>query len=145
MKNKGALKDYLLITFGTLMLTVGVYFFKIPNGFATGGVSGIGTLLGKITPNISPATWIMIINIVLLILGFAILGKVCSVRTLYCSILFSALTYSLEFLVPIDAPITDQPFLELVFAMALTSAGSAVIFNCSASSGGTDIASIVKC
>ena len=69
------IKDYLFITIGTLMLTVGVYFFKIPNGFATGGVSGIGTILGKITPEISAGSWIMIINMVLLLLGFAFLGK----------------------------------------------------------------------
>ncbi len=45
-----AFKDYMMITLGTVLLTCGVYFFKIPNGFSTGGVSGIGTLLGNITP-----------------------------------------------------------------------------------------------
>ena len=45
--------DWAMIVFGTVLLTVGVYFFKIPNGFATGGVSGVGTLLGRVTP-ISP-------------------------------------------------------------------------------------------
>ena len=138
-----SLKEYSLITLGTFMLTAGVYFFKIPNSFATGGVSGIGTLLAKITPNISAATWILAINILLLIVGFAILGKECSIRTLYCSLLFSALTRALEIVMPIQAPLTDQPLLELVYAMALTSAGAAVIFNCSASSGGTDIVALI--
>lgn len=136
-------KEYLLITLGTLMLTAGVYFFKIPNGFATGGVSGIGTLFGKITPNISPATWILAINIALLVFGFIILGKQCSMRTLYCSLLFSLLTRLLEIIAPISAPLTGQPLLELIYAMALTSAGSAIIFNCSASSGGTDIVALI--
>jgi len=136
-------KEYLLITLGTLMLTAGVYFFKIPNGFATGGVSGIGTLLGKITPNISPATWILAINIALLVFGFIILGKQCSMRTLYCSLLFSLLTRLLEIIAPISAPLTGQPLLELIYAMALTSAGSAIIFNYSASSGGTDIVALI--
>lgn len=138
-----SIKEYSLITLGTLMLTAGVYFFKIPNGFATGGVSGIGTLLGKLVPSISTASWIMAINILLLVAGFAILGKQCSLRTLYCSLLFSVLTRLLELLVPISAPLTDQPLLELVYAMALTSAGAAVIFNCSASSGGTDIVALI--
>ena len=68
MKKSGlkTLKEYLIITLGTLLLTAGVYFFKIPNGFATGGVSGIGTLLGKAFPSFSPAMWIMTINILLL-------------------------------------------------------------------------------
>lgn len=142
-KKSTAIKEYLFITAGTLLLTVGVYFFKIPNGFATGGVSGISTVLGKITPHVTPATWIMIINVLLLMVGFTVLGKVCSVRTLYCSLLFSAMTYVFEFLVPIASPLTDQPLLELIFAMLLTSAGSAIIFNCSASSGGTDIIALI--
>lgn len=138
-----SLKEYSLITLGTFMLTAGVYFFKIPNSFATGGVSGIGTLLAKVTPSISAATWILAINVLLLIVGFAILGKECSIRTLYCSLLFSALTRVLEIVMPISAPLTDQPLLELIYAMTLTSAGAAIIFNCSASSGGTDIVALI--
>ncbi len=137
------IKDYLFITIGTLMLTVGVYFFKIPNGFATGGVSGIGTILGKITPGISAGSWIMIINVVLLLLGFAFLGKQNGIRTVFCSLLFSFLTYALEFVVPLTKPLTDQPLLELVYAMLLTAFGSAIIFNVGASSGGTDIAALI--
>lgn len=138
-----SLKDYLLITVGTVMLTVGVYFFKIPNGFATGGVSGIGTLLGKITPNVSSGSWILAINVVLLLVGFAVLGKTNTVKTVFCSMLFSLLTYGLEFWVPLSAPLTDQPLLELVYAMMLTAFGSAVIFNAGASSGGTDIVALI--
>lgn len=140
---KKEIKDYFLITVGTVMLTIGVYFFKIPNGFATGGVSGIGTILGKITPNISAGSWIMIINVVLLLLGFAFLGKQNGIRTVFCSLLFSLLTYALEFVMPLTAPLTDQPLLELVYAMLLTAFGSAIIFNVGASSGGTDIAALI--
>ena len=142
-KMKKEIKTYLLITIGTLMLTVGVYFFKIPNGFATGGVSGVGTILGKLTPDISSGTWIMIINVLLLFLGFAFLGKSNGVKTVYCSLLFSFMTYGFEFVVPLAKPLTDQPLLELVYAMLLTAFGSAVIFNAGASSGGTDIAALI--
>lgn len=137
------IKAYLWITLGTVLLTAGVYFFKIPNGFVTGGVSGIGTVLGKMTPMITSAQWILIINVLLLALGFAFLGKMNGVRTVYCSLLFSLLTYILELIIPVAAPLTDQPLLELVYAMVLTSAGSAIIFNNSASSGGTDIAALI--
>ena len=67
--SKKRVRDWLMILAGTLILTVGVYFFKIPNGFAPGGVSGVGTILGRITP-ISPATWITILNVALLLIGF---------------------------------------------------------------------------
>ncbi len=137
------IKIYLWITLGTILLTVGVYFFKIPNGFATGGVSGVGTILGKVAPFLTSGTWIMVINVLLLLLGFLFLGKSNGVKTVYCSLLFSLLTYALEFVVPISKPLTDQPLLELVYAMLLTAFGSAVIFNCGASSGGTDIVALI--
>lgn len=137
------LKAYLAITFGTLLLTAGVYFFKIPNGFATGGVSGIGTIFGRVFPILTAGQWIMFINILLLGVGFLFLGKMNGIRTVYCSLLFSFMTYLFEEIVPLTAPLTNQPFMELVYAMLLTSAGSAVIFNSMASSGGTDIIALI--
>lgn len=142
-KIKKEIKRYLWVTLGTVLLSLGVYFFKIPNGFATGGVSGIGTVMGKIVPGISSAMWIMIINIALLFLGLVFLGKSKIIRTIYCSLLFSFLTYALECVVPLEKPLTDQPLLELIYAMMLTAVGSAVIFNSGASSGGTDIVALI--
>lgn len=139
---KQRLKNWFLMTAGTVLMTAGVYFFKIPNGFSTGGVSGIGTVLGRVTP-ISPATWISILNAALLILGFAVLGRETGVKTVWCSLLFSGLTQLLEWLVPLEAPLTDQPFLELCYAMILTACGSALIFHAQASSGGTDIVALI--
>ena len=135
-------KDWLLLAVGTVLLTVGVYFFKIPNGFATGGVSGVGTVLGRITP-VSSATWISILNVLLLLLGFAVLGREMGLKTSVCSLLFSGLTQLLEFFVPMEKPLTDQPFLELGYAMILTAIGSALIFHAHASSGGTDIVALI--
>ena len=125
MKNT-KLKNFIFMNLGCILLSLGVYFFKIPNGFATGGVTGIGTVLGKITP-ITPAMWIWILNIALLLLGFIFLGKQNSVKTIYCSMFYSAVTYLLELFVPLSAPLTNQPLLELVYAMLLTSIGSAII------------------
>ncbi len=56
---------------------------------------------------------------------------------------YSALTYLFELFIPLSAPLTNQPLLELVYAMLLTAIGSAMIFNSDASSGGTDIAALV--
>lgn len=143
VKTKGQLaKDYLMMILGTAMLSAGVYFFKIPNGFSTGGVSGIATLLGSLTP-VSASSWIGIINTALLIVGFIFLGKSTGIRTVFCSLLFSVMTKLLEFLVPLSGPLTDQPFLELVYAMLLTSCGAALIFFRQGSSGGTDIVALI--
>ncbi|MBR7161248.1 MAG: YitT family protein, partial [Clostridia bacterium] len=81
--------SYLFMTVGVVFLTIGVYFFKIPNGFVTGGVSGIGTVLGKALPILSSATWIALINILLLLVGFIFVGKETGIRTAYCSLAFS--------------------------------------------------------
>ena len=140
--NSVKLKNFITMNIGCVLLSVGIYFFKIPNGFSTGGVSGIGTILGKISP-ITPAVWIWILNIVLLLLGFLFLGWQNSFKTLYCSMFYSAITFLFELFVPLVNPLTNQPLLELTYAMLLTSVGSAMIFNSDASSGGTDIAALI--
>ena len=126
-------KNFLYMNLGCILLSAGVYFFKIPNGFATGGVTGIGTILGKLFP-ITPAVWIWILNIALLLLGFLFLGLHNTFKTIYCSMFYSALTYIFESCISLSAPLTNQPLLELVYAMLLTAIGSAMIFNSEASS-----------
>lgn len=142
MKRRKKVLDFLMMSLGCVLLSLGVYFFKIPNGFATGGVTGVGTVLGRLTP-ITPAVWIWILNAVLLVVGFLFLGGKNGIKTVYCSMLYSAITYVLEIIIPISTPLTNQPFMELVYAMLLTSIGSAMIFNSNASSGGTDIAALL--
>lgn len=141
-KNIKTLKSLLFLHIGIVLLSTGVYFFKIPNGFSTGGVTGIGTILGKITP-ISSGIWIWVINILLLIVGFIVLGKKTGAKTVYCSMAYSALIYFFETFIPLKSPLSDQPFLELTYAMLLTSIGSAMIFYSEASSGGTDIMALI--
>ncbi len=142
-KTSKIIKEYFLIIAGTILLSIGVYFFKIPNGFATGGVSGIGTILGGIIKFIPVSVWIAGLNVFLLLVGILILGRANGIRTIFCSLLFSLLTYLLEVFFPMTEPFTNQPFLELIYAMLLTAFGSALIFNNNASSGGTDIVALI--
>lgn len=135
-------REFIIMNVGCILLSMGVYFFKIPNGFATGGVTGIGTIFAAVTP-ISAGAWIWILNIALLILGFIFLGRDTGVKTVYCSMFYSALTYLFEFFIPLTSPLSNEPFLELVYAMLLTSIGSAMIFNTNSSSGGTDIIALI--
>ena len=136
------IKEFLLMSFGAIVLAIGVYFFKIPNGFSTGGVSGIGTILSNLTP-ISAGVWIWCLNIFLLLIGFIFLGRKTGIKTVWCSLLYSTLTFIFEFICPLSSPLSDQPFLELVYAMLLTSIGSAIIFNANGSAGGTDIVALI--
>lgn len=136
-------KSFLYMTVGVVFLTIGVYFFKIPNGFVTGGVSGISTILGNVAPILSPATWLTAINVALLLVGFIFVGKETGLKTVYCSLAFSFLSVFFEKVCPLDGPLTNQPLLEMVYAILLTAVGSAMIFSQSSSSGGTDIVALI--
>lgn len=133
------------LNLGTLLTAAGVYFFKFPNHFTTGGVSGISILVAHYLPQVTTATLNLILNIVLLIVGVAFLGKGFGLRTAYSALASSLLTVLFERLIPMDGPMTSQPVLELMFAVGLPAVGAALLFNVDASSGGTDIiAMLVK-
>ena len=179
------LRYVLMLHLGIILLTAGIYFFKAPNGFATGGVSGISIILAKafwFIP-ITQSVYMLAINVILLVLGVIILGKQCGALTFYCSLMFSILNFLLETFFPISKipgavahgygtlgnavyhgeiingevleaflnseelsvvyTLSAQPVLELVFAVLLTGIGSAIIFRCKASSGGTDIVALI--
>lgn len=142
MKTRAILKDYFLITVSTLLIMVGVYFFKFPNNFTFGGITGLAVVLGRVTP-ISPSTVNLILNFILLVVGLVVLGRDFAVKTIYSSVLLSVGLSVLEYIYPLKHPLTDQPMLELVFAVALPAFGSALLFNIGASSGGTDIIAMI--
>ena len=98
MKTK--IKEYVLLTMGTLLVAIGVYVFKFPNDFSTGGVTGISIILGEIIPGITPGTLVMIINALLLVLGFLCIGSSFGIRTVYCSALMSVSIYVMESVFP---------------------------------------------
>ena len=64
---------------GVLLMAIGIYFFKAPNGFATGGVSGVAIILANVFPVLTQSVYMMIINILLLIVGLLVLGKECGI------------------------------------------------------------------
>lgn len=139
------LKFLSILNFGILLMAVGIYFFKTPNGFATGGVSGIAIILHNLLPlNITVGTYMLVINVLLLVLGVVILGKECGALTIYCTMMLSMINWGLEFICPLEGiTLTNYPLLELVYAVLLTGIGSAILFKCKASSGGTDIAALI--
>ena len=136
---KAKLKDFALLNLGTLILTIGVYFFKFPNHFTTGGVSGISIILHALIPGVSMGDANLVLNLFLLLLGWIFLGSSFGLKTAYSSVMYSLLTIVFERVLPLDGPLTDQPFVELLFAVGLPAVGSAILFSVNASSGGTDI------
>lgn len=132
-------KDIAKLNLGTLMTAVGVYFFKFPNHFTTGGVTGMSILVNRIFPFLSSGTINLILNCALLLIAVIFLGKGFGLRTGYATIVYSLVTMLLENVLPLTEPMTKQPFLELLFAVGLPAIGAAILFDVGASSGGTDI------
>ncbi len=140
MKNK--IKYFALLTCSTLVMAIGTYFFKFANNFTFGGITGLAVLVAK-TGFMSASDFTFIMNMILLVIGFIVLGRKFAAKTAYCSILLSVVLSLLERVYPMNHTLTDQPMLELCFAIALPSLGSAILFNIGSSSGGTDIIAMI--
>lgn len=145
-KNRGivrrTLEEYTILTVATLILVVGVYVFKFPNNFSFGGVTGLAVVLGAVIP-ISPGRITFAINMLLMVVGFLFLGKGFGIKTVYVSILMSVGLSLAERLFPMQAPLTTQPVMELIYAVVLPAFSSAILFNIGASGGGTDIIAMI--
>ena len=141
-KVKQVITEYFILTIATLFLVVGVYVFKFPNDFSFGGVTGISVVLSAVMP-ISPGSINFVINMAFLVLGFIFLGKETGIKTVYVSVLTSVALSAAEKLFPMSGPLTDQPVLELIYAIVLPAASSAILFNVGASGGGTDIIAMI--
>lgn len=139
---KSNLKNFSLLTVSTLIMAAGIYFFKFANNFTFGGITGLAVTIAKFTP-LSASDFSFIANILLLIIGWIILGKTFAVKTAYSTILLSVTLSVLERVYPMSHLLTNEPLLELVFAILLPALGSAVLFNIGASSGGTDVIAMI--
>jgi len=134
--------EYGMITISIWIMVVGIYFFKFPNNFAFGGVTGFSTVFAKMT-GWSAGDFTFFVNTGLLIVGFMFLGTDVGVKTVYASMLMSFSLSALERFCPLFGPLTKEPLLELIFAIFCPGFGSAVLFNIGASSGGTDIIAMI--
>lgn len=130
--------DYFVITIGTIICAVSVYFFLTPSHLAPGSMSGLAILLAKILP-LSVGVLLMILNGICLVLSAVFVGKEFTYRTLYPSILISVAVWILERIFPNQQSIMQDPFLDLLAYMFLFGLGAALLFLRNASSGGLDV------
>ena len=141
-KWKRTAEEYVILTVATLIMVVGIYVFKFPNNYSFGGVTGIAVVLGALVPA-TPGVITFVINMALLVLGFIFLGRGFGIKTVYVSVLMSAALRLAEIRFPMEHPLTSQPVLELLYAIALPAFSSAIFFNIGASGGGTDILAMI--
>ena len=136
------LKEYSVITLAVLIMDIGIYVFKFPNNFSFGGVSGMAVVFSNFLP-FTASVINLFINLVLLVVGFAFLGRNFGLKTAYVTVLSSVLLNVFEHLFPMSEPLTDQISLELCFAILLPAIAAALLFFENASGGGTDIIAMI--
>ena len=136
------LTEYGIITLSIWIMVIGVYFFKFPNHFAFGGITGFSIVVSELT-HWSASDFTSIVNTLLLVVGFIFLGRGFGFKTFYATMVMSLSLSFLERVCPMSRPLTDEPILELMFAVFLPAVGTAILFNIGASSGGTDILAMI--
>lgn len=136
--NKQILKEYFFIAIGSFLVSLGIYYFMVPENLATGGVSGLSIVLSNYIS--IPISFInLTINFILFILGFIFLGKEFGGKTIFSTISISICMYLMETFFPVSAPVTDEILLNLMCGIVIMAIGLSIVFNQNASTGGTDI------
>ena len=138
MLRRQTIKDFIIISFGTLVVAVAVYFFMYPSRVSVGSVAALAQVLSNFVP-LAPSVITLIINIFLFIIGFLLIGPEFGIKTVYCGILLPVLIGVFEILFPNFQSITQDPILDVLCYILIVSVGLAILFTRNASSGGLDI------
>lgn len=133
------LKQYLIITVGCIIYSLGVALFLDANKIASGGVSGLAIVLSHITPLKMTGIWIIILNVPLFILGAVSFGRNFIVSTLYSTIVSSLFIELLNFLLKAFLPLTGEIIIAGVIGGGLMGLGLGIVFRMGSTTGGTDI------
>ena len=137
MKLGKTIKEFVMITLGTVIIAIAVYFFMLPSHVSVGSAAALAMVLSNFIP-LSVATITMIMNIVLMIVGFLMVGSEFGIKTVYCSLLLPATLGVFEWVFPDFQSITQDPILDVVSYILVVSIGLAILFPRNASSGGLD-------
>lgn len=132
------LKETAILTVAVAIIAAAVYFFLVPSHASVSSISGLGIVLSNFIPlPLSAIT--MILNVVLLIIGFITCGKEFGVKTVYTSVMQPVFIGLFEILFPDFGSMTDSQELDVLCYILVVSVGLSILFNRNASSGGLDI------
>ena len=138
MVNRNTIKEFAIITIGTAIVAVAVFFFMLPSNVSVGSGAALAMVLSNFIP-LSVATITLIMNVGLLIIGFILVGPEFGVKTVYCSILMPLIMGVFEWIFPNFQSITQDPLLDVICYILVVGVGLAILFPRNASSGGLDI------
>ena len=131
------IKEYLLTTIGVALTAIALEYFFFPCDIAAGGVSGIGLVVNKVS-GLDTSIVVLVLNILLFILAFIVLGKSFGAKSIYATIMLSVFMWIIEKILK-PGILTENMFLASVFGSILLGMGAAIVFHQGASTGGTSI------
>ena len=138
MKTRDAIKEFAIITFGAAIVAAAVFFFMMPSHVSVGSGAALAMVLSNFIP-LSVSTITLIMNIVLLIIGFLLVGPEFGIKTVYCAILMPLIMGVFEWIFPDFQSITQDPLLDVICYILIVGVGLSILFSHNASSGGLDI------
>ena len=137
-KVRETVKDYLIITLATVIVSCAVFFFLVPSHISVGSISGLAIVVSNLVP-LPVSALTMIFNVSLLVVGFLLIGREFGGKTVYTSLLLPVFLGILERVFPNFESIMGDAFLDMLCYVFTVSIGLAMLFTRNASSGGLDI------
>ena len=135
---KSIIKETSILTVAVAIIAAAVYFFLVPSHASVSSISGLGIVLSNFIPlPLSAIT--MILNVVLLIIGFFTCGREFGVKTVYTSVMLPLFLGVFEGIFPDFGSMTNSQELDVLCYVLVVSVGLSILFNRNASSGGLDI------
>lgn len=135
---KELIKEMCILTAAVAVIAAAVYFFLVPSQTSVSSISGLGIVLSHFIPlPLSAIT--MILNVVLLLIGFLTCGREFGVKTVYTSVMLPLFLALFERILPDFTSLTDSAELDVICYVLVVSVGLSILFNRNASSGGLDI------
>ena len=132
------MKEIWILTVAVAIIAAAVYFFLVPSHASVSSISGLGIVLSNFIP-LPLSVITMILNVVLLLIGFVTCGKEFGVKTVYTSVMLPVFLGLFEMLFPNFGSMTDSQELDVLCYILVVSVGLSILFNRNASSGGLDI------
>lgn len=131
-------RDYMIITFGVILVAFGIQYFYAPNQIAGGGLSGMALVISHYIPSLSVGTIVFLGNLILFIIAFILIGGDFGIKTIYASFMMSFVMDFMEKVLHSYA-ITTNMVLAVLCGTITAASGLAIVFAVNASTGGTDI------
>ena len=138
MKIRKTVEEFAIITVGTIIVAIAVFFFMLPSHVSVGSGAALAMVLSNFIP-LSVSTITLIMNVGLLIIGFLLIGPEFGAKTVYCSILMPLVMGVFEKIFPNFQSITQDPLLDVICYILVVGVGLSILFSRNASSGGLDI------